>query len=53
MKLYNQKIVNRRNSVMGSICCEHLTIGEPLSELETCKSYYGLEDGISIDWMLE
>lgn len=53
MKIYNQKIVNRWNSVMNSICCEHLTIGENLSELEFHKEYYNVKDGISIDWMLE
>lgn len=53
MKIYNQKIVTRWNNVMNSIYCEHLTIGEKLSELESHKEYYNLENGISIGWMLE
>lgn len=51
MKINNQKIVNRWNSVMNSIGCEYLTIGESLSELERQKKYYDIEDGISIGWM--
>lgn len=51
MKVNNQKIVTRWNSVMNSIGCEHLTIGRQLSELEDKKEYYGVEDGISVGWM--
>lgn len=53
MKINNQKIVNRWNDVMNEICCEHVTIGTDLSELEWQKSYYNIEDGITVDWMLE
>lgn len=53
MKICNQKIVTRWNDVMNCICCEHLTINTKLSELESHKGYYGLENGISIGWMLE
>lgn len=52
MKIHNQKIVDRFNNVMDSICCEHVTIGTRLSELEDKKEYYQVENGISIDWML-
>lgn len=51
MTINNRKIVNRWNSVMNSIGCEHLTIGESLSELECRKTYYDIEDGISVGWM--
>ena len=51
MKINNQKIVNRWNSVMNSIGCEYLTIGTKLSELEYHKKYYDVEDGITIGWM--
>ena len=53
MKINNQKIVNRWNSVMNSICCEHITIDTRLSELEYHKEYYNIENGISVEWMLE
>lgn len=53
MTIADQKIVNRWNSVMGSIGCEHITINTRLSELEHHKEYYGIENGISIGWMLE
>ena len=53
MKIYNQKIVTRWNDVMNDICCEHITIGTRLSELEGHTNYYGLENGISIGWMLK
>ena len=53
MKINNQKIVNRWNSVMNNIGCEYLTIGTNLSELEYHKEYYTVEDGISINWMIE
>lgn len=52
MKINNQKIVNRWNDVMDYICCEHVTIDTKLSELETHKEYYGVENGISIEWMI-
>lgn len=51
MKIYNEKIVNRWDSVMNSIGCEHVTIKDRLSELECHKSYYGVEEGISVGWM--
>ena len=51
MIIKDKKIVNRWNSVMNSICCEHVTIGTMLSELEHHKSYYDIEDGISVGWM--
>ena len=51
MTIKNQKIVNRWNSVMNDIGCEHVTIATRLSELEQHKQYYGIEDGISVDWM--
>ena len=53
MEIKNQKIVNRWNNVMNSIGCEYLMIGDRLSELEHEKEYYGVEDGISIGWMLD
>ena len=37
---------------MNSICCEYITIDTELSELEFHKTYYDIEDGISVDWML-
>lgn len=52
MKINNQKIVNRWNDVMDYICCEHVTIDTKLSELETHKEYYGVENGISVEWMI-
>lgn len=51
MRIYNEKIVKRWNSVMNSIGCEHLTINTKLSELEDYKEYYEIEDGISVGWM--
>lgn len=51
MTINNQKIVNRWNSVMYSIGCEHLTINTKLSELEDNKEYYQVENGISVGWM--
>lgn len=53
MKINDQKIVKRWNSVMLSIGCEHVTIGTNLSELEDQKEYYQIQSGISIDWMFE
>ena len=52
MTINNQKLVNRWNSVMNDIGCEHITINTRLSELESHKKYYGTEEGISVDWML-
>jgi hypothetical protein len=37
---------------MNDICCEHLTIGTQLSELEVQKKYYCVENGITIKWMM-
>lgn len=53
MKINNEAIVKRWNSVMDDICCEHITINTTLSELEDNKNYYDIQDGISIDWMLK
>lgn len=52
MKINNAKIVKRWDDVMYSIGCEHISINEKLSELESHKDYYGIEEGITIDWML-
>ena len=53
MKINNQKIIDRWNSVMYSIGCEHISIDDRLSELEYHKTYYNIEDGISVSWMLK
>ena len=53
MKINNEKIIDRWNKVMNDICCEHITIGTTLSELESRKNYYQSENGISVHWMLE
>ena len=53
MIITNEKIVKRWDSVMNDIGCEHVTINTRLSELEYHKDYYGIKDGITIDWMLE
>ena len=53
MKVNNQKLVNRWNDVMNNICCEHITIGTKLSELESQKKYYNVEEGITVAWMLK
>ena len=53
MKINNHKLVKRWNNLMDSICCEHLGIGTTLSELETHKKYYGVEEGITIEWMIK
>lgn len=53
MKVHNQKIVDRWNSVMNSIGCEHITIDTKLSELESNKEYYAVQNGISVGWMLK
>lgn len=38
---------------MCDICLEYLSIGTKFSELEINKEYYGLEEGITTDWMIE
>lgn len=53
MTINNQKIVNRWNSVMNDIGCEHVTIGTRLSELESHKGYYDTPHGVSASWMLK
>ena len=53
MKINNENLVKRWDSVMNDICCEHVTINTELSELENHKQYYDIEEGISVDWMLE
>ena len=52
MEIKNQKIVNRWNKVMNDICCEHITINTRLSELESNKHYYNVENGIDVNWLL-
>lgn len=52
MKINDAKIVKRWDSVMWSICVEHITINTELSELQSDKAYYSTEGGISVDWML-
>ena len=51
MQIHDKKLVNRWNKVMNSIGCEHLTIDNSCSELETKKKHYDVEDGIDIGWM--
>lgn len=53
MVILNQKLVNRWNSVMNSICCEHITINTKLSELDSKRQYYGTENGITVEWMIK
>lgn len=53
MKINNEKIVNRWDNVMNFINCEYMTINTRLSELETHKEYYGIENGITINWMIK
>ena len=53
MKIHNNKLVNRWNNIMNSICLEHLAIGTTLSELEEQKQYYGTVKGITVEWMLK
>ena len=53
MTIHNQKLVNRWNSVMNDVGCEHLTIGTRFSDLEDRKDGYDVVDGISVDWMYE
>ena len=53
MKINNEKLVKRWNNVMNGIGCEHLTIGESLSELDCYRTCYGIEKGISVEWMLK
>ena len=52
MTITNKKIVKRWDKVMYSIGCEHLTINTEFSELEDCKEYHGLTNGIWLSWML-
>ena len=52
-KIINQKLVNRWNDVMNSICCEHVAIGTNLSELESHGSYNRIDNSISTDWMIK
>ena len=52
MKVNNQKLVKRWDNIMYDIGCEHLTISTSLSELETQKKYYSVENGITVKWML-
>lgn len=53
MEINNQKLVNRWNNLMDDIGLEYLAIGTTLSELETKKKYYDVEEGITIEWMLK
>lgn len=53
MMTSEMKIVNRWNSVMNYVGCEHITIDTRLSELADHKEYYSIEDGITIGWMLK
>ncbi len=53
MKINNEKLVKRWNRTMNDIGCEHLTIGESLSELDCYRTCYGIEEGISVEWMLK
>lgn len=52
MTINNKKLINRWNSVMNDVGCEHVTIGTELSELEVHKKYYETFDGISLNWMI-
>lgn len=51
MKINNNQLVGRWDSVMNDICCEYLTIQSNLSELEDKKQYYEVENGITVGWM--
>lgn len=53
MKINDKKIVKRFNDVMECIGCEHIAINSNLSELESNKEYYSIENGISVEWMLK
>ena len=53
MKVNDKKLVTRWNNLMDSICCEYLAIGTSQSELERCKSYYNIEEGVTVAWMLK
>lgn len=50
MKIHNQKLVDRWNSVVYGIGCEYLIICENC-ELAEKKTYYDVENGISVGWM--
>lgn len=52
MKIHNEKIVARWDTIMNDLCLEHLTIKDQLSELSVQKKYYGVENGITVGWML-
>ena len=53
MKVNNTKLANRWNDLTNDIGLEHLGIGTNLSELETNKQYYGVENGITTEWLLK
>lgn len=53
MKINNVKVVKRWNGVMMDVGVEYMSINTVFSELEDCKEYYGVENGISIDWMIK
>ena len=53
MTIHNKKLVDRWNSVMSDIGCEHVTINTGYGELEYHKEYYDIEDGISLAWMIQ
>ena len=53
MKIHDQKLVNRWNNLVNDLGLEYLGINTNLSEIETQKTYYGLERGISTAWMLK
>ena len=50
MKIYDQKLVNRWNSIVSDIGCEHLTICEN-GELAEKKTYYDVMNGITVGWL--
>lgn len=50
MKIHNQKLVDRWNSVVYEIGCEYLVICENC-ELSEKKNYYDVENGITVGWM--
>lgn len=51
-KEYN-KIVKRWNKIMLDLCLEHITINTNLSELESDKAYYRIQNGIDIEWLIK
>lgn len=52
VKVLNERLVKRWDSVMYDIGCEHLTINTDLSDLAHDPIYYGCPDGIDIKWMI-